>query len=271
MRIPTSTSSCAIGRGRTGRKNGTCFNKSELTVLATHLGLISNKNESGESLYHKISVKLHGIPETEWVNTVIKSKSEKEKYDSMETMVFKPTLIHKGTWSWLTDTDILLLMKQYEHYFNSKKKKSRRRPFEFYGVFSSDFFKLFPRKRLEIKKLLDKGHSIGLVFNLDPHNLPGSHWVGVYMYKNKGNVVAEYFDSYGDHPIKNIDLFLKYFTNKYKYNHIPHQKKNGVCGIYAINFILSRLYGMSFATYNRKLIPDDQVNSLRFTYFRVKS
>ena len=43
---------------------------------------------------------------------------------------------------------------------------------------------------------------MGIVFNLDPHDKPGSHWVSMYVDLNNGGIY--YFDSYGYKPLKEI-------------------------------------------------------------------
>ncbi len=271
-RVPLNSSGiCAINRSSNAH-SGTCFYKTELRLLAKHLGLQVKVSASKEELLAILSHSktLNGIPQTQWVNTVLKKTSS----ECFKTMVFKPTLLKKGTWSWLNDDDIMKLMKQYQVYYNKSKSnaktKSNRSPFCFYGVFPSDYFKLSKgRKEIKpIQKLVAKGTKVGIVFNLDPSHLPGSHWVAVYLGKNLHGTTVEYFDSYGDKPTKDIREFLESFGEP-TVNRVQHQRKNGVCGVYAINFLLSRLYGVSFESYTHKLVPDDQVNALRTNYFAV--
>jgi Ulp1 family protease len=50
---------------------------------------------------------------------------------------------------------------------------------------------------------------IGVIFNTDPHNKPGVHWVAVFI--DNRNKIVDYFDSLGNTPNKNICSFLKRF------------------------------------------------------------
>ena len=53
------------------------------------------------------------------------------------------------------------------------------------------------------------------VFNTDPREKSGTHWVAVYIDKNgKG----EYFDSFGKKPQKDILNFMRKLCTEIKYN-----------------------------------------------------
>ena len=78
-----------------------------------------------------------------------------------------------------------------------------------------------------------------LIVNLDPHNLPGSHWVGIFFPRNESRY-ALYFDSYGRPPLDpRLLAFLtrnsrnKWFNNPYVYQ----DEQSSVCGWYALLFI----------------------------------
>lgn len=73
-----------------------------------------------------------------------------------------------------------------------------------------------------------------LIINLDTSDLPGSHWVAVYINKSRH---AFYFDSYGSPPTVQITKWLKQFKS-FSYNKKCFQSifsKN--CGFYCIYFI----------------------------------
>lgn len=74
------------------------------------------------------------------------------------------------------------------------------------------------------------------VVNLDPHMLPGSHWVAIYFYNSKK---AYYFDSYGLPPSnKNILRFLKKNACNIFYNKICFQENfTMTCGHFCLYFL----------------------------------
>ena len=101
----------------------------------------------------------------------------------------------------------------------------------------------FPKDR--IPKKIYKKFPISFIFNTDPHNLPGQHWVALFIDKNR----AEYLDSFGLRPICcEIQNYLKkYKIKKIKYNSYPLQSiSSSTCGAYCILFIKMRCNSFSF-------------------------
>lgn len=95
----------------------------------------------------------------------------------------------------------------------------------FDGVYALDELKHFkPRKHTSI------------VINLDPSNLPGSHWVAIHFGKT-----AYYFDSYGLFPLKRE---IVHFLDRYYKGHWTYNRKwiqpvtSKLCGLYCSVFVL---------------------------------
>jgi hypothetical protein len=83
----------------------------------------------------------------------------------------------------------------------------------------------------------------GVVVNLDPNYLPGSHWVCSVVYKKKDKKILEFFDSYGLRPDE------KYAPGDWTIHYNPWRLQNPnskVCGQYCIFFIRERLGGAPF-------------------------
>ncbi|KAJ8050089.1 hypothetical protein HOLleu_03153 [Holothuria leucospilota] len=76
----------------------------------------------------------------------------------------------------------------------------------FQGVFASD-----PLRELQ------PNYPCSLVINLDPSHLPGSHWVAVFISKERH---GEYFDSYGLPPstLSAINTFMNRACLQHDYN-----------------------------------------------------
>ena len=63
--------------------------------------------------------------------------------------------------------------------------------------------------KLNLRKTYLSGiRKLGVVFNLDPHNKPGSHWISLYVDMHNGGIY--YFDSYAKPPTQEVqDLMEK--------------------------------------------------------------
>jgi len=84
-----------------------------------------------------------------------------------------------------------------------------------------------------------------LIMNTDPIEMPGQHWVAIFVNKNSG----EYFDSYGLSPM-NKEVYE--FFQKQKIHNLTHNTNQiqGVsattCGAYCVTFLKLRCQNISF-------------------------
>src|SRR5690349_568978 len=92
------------------------------------------------------------------------------------------------------------------------------------------FLGTYPADEIPLKVISKR--PLAMVINLDPSNLPGSHWVALFINENN---IAHYLDSFGrcnisDHIMK----FLRMNDVKYlKHNNISIQNKSSMaCGVY---------------------------------------
>lgn len=178
----------------------------------------------------------------------------------------------QGKFEWLSTLDINKVLEQYENKYQD---------FKFLGAVPIDFNDLdyLPFKKMNFDDFKSNGiNRIAVIFNLDEHDQPGSHWVSLFADLNKGQV---YFsDSYATQPEKRIRDFMKrikeYLESKdikkpdVRYNKTQHQRGNSECGVYSINFILRLLKGKTFEHITSKRLTDDQVNKCRNIYFGNK-
>ncbi len=191
--------------------------------------------------------------------------------DYLQNDVFRPDG-PQGKFEWLSTLDINKVLEQYENKYPD---------FKFLGAVPVDFNDLdyLPFKKMNFDDFKSNGiNKIAVIFNLDEHDKPGSHWVSLYADLEKGQV---YFsDSYATQPEKRIRDFIKrikeYLESKgiqkpdVRYNKTQHQRGNSECGVYSINFILRLLKGKSFEHITSKRLTDDQVNKCRNIYFGNK-
>lgn len=185
----------------------------------------------------------------------------------------KPKKWDKKPTEWLDSYNIEDVMKQYE---------TANPSFDFIGPVPIDFDakdenaatwgKCIVNElcRLDLKECAKKGKTkIGIIFNLDPHDEPGSHWVCAFINLEKSE--AYYFDSYGYAPPDEISRLLKRCKDQgcknVYYNDIRHQRKGSECGMYSLFVIICLLNGKEFATICKNVVDDDTMNKFRDVLF----
>ena len=179
---------------------------------------------------------------------------------------------------WLSSDEIMDVMKQYEHIHPE---------FVFLGPSPIDFEKktLFndciweDLCKFDLRQYIEKGKTkIGIIFNLDPADKDGSHWVAAFIdTKRKG---IYYYDSNGIHAPKRIKKFLQKVKEQGKHKDVgikfkieqnskEHQMKDGECGMFTMYFIINMLKKQSFKQFKKKFKGggDDYMNQLRDVLF----
>ena len=249
-------------------------NKQKDKITIPKVDNYKNKNK----LWNNIDKKLRGTCTTEWCwieQEFVRKVGNKE----LESM-FRPKMPRswkKNKYEWLSSIDIESVMNQYEEKYSD---------FKFIGPvpidfdYQYEFGKCIVNELCNIKiKNLNKNNisKVGIIFNLDPHNKPGSHWVAMYMDLNKK--VVYFFDSYGSSPPSEVQILVERlqeqaeelgFELKYDYSKIRHQYENSECGVYSIYFIIQLLEGKkTFESMQKTRIPDKVVNDKR-NYFFIK-
>ncbi len=191
---------------------------------------------------------------------------------------YQPLQWKKKPNEWLSSVDIQKVMKQYEKAYKC---------FEFLGPSPIDFdsHKLYGEcvwEELCKFNLLDfikrKKTKIGIIFNLDKHTEPGSHWVAMFINIKKKQIT--YMDSYGDAPPTEIDDLANKIKsqsasigNPYEYNitTLRHQYSNSECGMYCLHFIIESVKGKDWTYFNKTKISDKKMKRLRNIYFNVNN
>jgi hypothetical protein len=177
----------------------------------------------------------------------------------------------QGKFEWLSTFDINDVMAQYY-----KMEKG----FKFFGAVPMDFADLSGIELASVdyndynKKGITK---LGVIFNLDNHDQPGSHWTAMYTDLEKGNIF--YFDSFGTKPEPRVRALMRQQArflesqgkdvNKIRvdYNKIQHQFKNSECGVYSTNFLIRMARGDDFDKLCNNAISDNKMNKCRRVYF----
>ena len=180
---------------------------------------------------------------------------------------------------WLSNFDIIKVMKQYEAVPENKYK--------FLGVFSIDFG--IGKSVVNIRNLLKSGVKyLGFVTNLSRSHEPGTHWTSSFFVLDPTlpSFGAYYYDSTTGKIPKDLQVVFKDIKGQVEnifnkpfpisVNYIRHQKSNTECGIFSIAFQviwlnLLRKDGKS-AMFDKVIkiseYTDAKMKKLRFGYFR---
>lgn len=180
---------------------------------------------------------------------------------------------------WLSTSDIDHVLKQYENQYPD---------FLFMGTVPLDFDQVIDEyKNMDVCRLFNGrnqrgGEGVkrryGFVFNLDPHDQKGSHWVSMFLNLSGPDRFIGFFDSYGHPPPPDIEQLIirlrkqiKHcmgFNLPYKCNTVQHQHQGTECGVYSLYFIYQCLRGFSFESITENIILDDAVSQFRHFFFR---
>lgn len=214
---------------------------------------------------------------------------------------FRPAM--PSEWSkdpdmWLASTDIEAVMRQYEEAvpsfkflgvvpidFSAPDPSQEKDPYNIQRVAGSPAASLSPLGgaaagqkcladefcHVNLKKERAAGiRTIGAVFNLDPHDKSGSHWIACCLLLDERAIY--YFDSYGLPPPPQVSRFMRSFILQdagleLKYNGRRFQFGNSECGMYCMYFLICMINRVPFKTFVRHTVPDKYMLELRRVLF----
>jgi hypothetical protein len=183
----------------------------------------------------------------------------------------------KNPTTWLSSLDISNSMKQYEQKYKC---------FKFIGPSPIDFDSRYSNStecvwdelcHFSLKKYANAGvFKIGVIFNLDKHTEPGSHWVSFFV--NIKRKIIFYFNSTGEQIVPEISQLRDRIIEQgramgirfhFFQNTKEHQHTNTECGMYSLFFIISMLRDAKSVNFFKKgKILDRQMMQFRKIYFR---
>ena len=259
--------------------NFTCFTKkSIIKMLRSWNDFYENDkinfrdNDTLQTLWTNLDNKLKNICNDEfcWTKQQFMKNNDKEILDEFRPEM--PLNWKSNKNEWLNTLNIEAVMKQYEKKYDD---------FIFIGPVPIDFdTELHPGNcvinelcKINLNKLIRNGKKkLGVIFNLDPHDKPGSHWVSMYADFDKLNDIY-YFDSYGIKEPTEVTKLMERLkeqndninrvnTNLHT-NNVRHQFKNSECGVYSMNFILKLLEGNTYKDIKNNIIKDEDMESNR--------
>ena len=109
-----------------------------------------------------------------------------------------------------------------------------------------------------------------LVVNTDPSNLPGAHWLAIFIDKDG---VIDYLDSYGlDPQVKDIKKWLELHGTKSNVNdRVLQSYMSAACGQHCIYFLILRCKGFPMHTITNMLSDSPFINDSFVTAYVNKN
>jgi hypothetical protein len=260
---------------------GSCYTRKVINRIKKSFNKNNKSNKikstNNQTIYNELSTKMKNCDdESCWLNDI--EEKEQKILRSKSFSPNKPDDWIKNPVEWLSNFDILNVLKQYEEKYQN---------FKFIGPSPIDFnstpygnnqcvwdelcnFKLKYYNDLNFD-------SIGVVFNLDKHNESGSHWVSLFI-SIKYNLIY-YFDSAANDIPREInefvDLIIKQSLGKFKFlTNVPHQHQyeNTECGMYSLFFIITMLdesmtMKKKINLFSKRRLNDKYIQLFRKKYF----
>ena len=238
--------------------SNTCYTKKILFEIrdsynSSYLNTNKIKTNDPNEIWTQLHENLVDCPtESCW----LKELKDKTLVNKIKKYVFapkKPPEWKENPNEWLSNIDLLEVMKQYE------MKNSN---FAFIGPTTIDFDTKLPEEnnncvwddlcKFSLEKYVKKGKDkIGIIFNLDKHDQSGSHWVSLFI--DMKNSFIFFFDSAGNKIPNEINELVKRVTKQGEklsppikfifHENYPkvHQNGNTECGMYSLFFIITML------------------------------
>jgi hypothetical protein len=183
----------------------------------------------------------------------ILSKLEKKNYADHIFTPFAPKKWKENSNEWLSNFDIRAVLKQYEVAYPDFKSFEPT-PIDYDTIVYKEQCVSNELCNFSLKYYLEHNiQKIGVVFNLDTHDKPGSHWVSMYIevFHNKRGIIC-FFDSTGvkiprrlkklkDEIIKQgrqLNIEFDFYDTS-----VEHQMQNTECGMYSLFFIITMISG----------------------------
>lgn len=287
-----SLSYCAPDRENLYQRTGSCFTFDELKSMAeSYNETATNENKIADKAFANHKSLLSALQSryansktcknTKAVDVCLVDNVHKSPKLEEALKPKKPREWIANRHEWLSTEDIVKVMRLYEKAYENR--------FQFIGVFPVDFSTYLGQSCVspemcqlmsDLEKKQFKKKQFGIVFNLDKHDGPGTHWVSLFCDLDpKSKKYGVYFyDSGGHKPRKSIHDFMKKIkpkdsSFKLGWNRKTQQFQNTECGMFSMLFLILCLENPNetylktksrIATDNR----DERVNTMRDVLYR---
>ena len=265
------------------RESTTCYEYDDLLKLKNTWNKKNPTNQivttDKDEIWKELKNKLSNICDKEscWYKQIVTSYDDNHKFKELFAPK-SPDEWKKNPNQWLSSSDIINVMKQYEKIYKC---------FEFIGPSPVDYdFIEYPGEcvwnelcNFKLSEQIKKGKTkIGIIFNTDTHDKGGSHWISLFINIKKGFIF--YFDSAGNPINKYVNKFVKTVTKqgdelsppiKFKFDqNYPREHQYGTteCGMYSLYFIIQMLEDKLTGEYLKThVISDEYIEKFRQIYY----
>lgn len=263
-------------------KDFTCYSRENLEVFKNVWNANNNdkittndSKEIWEFFRNKLNKKCYD--ELCWLKNTPLNKVNNSELLIKE--IFKP--FSPESWSskpntWLSSVDIIKIMQQYEKaYKHFKFIGPSPIDFDSKEVFSTCVWEQLCNFNLK-EHIKNKITKIGIIFNTDPHDRPGKHWIAMFVDLDKKFLF--YFDSNGTKMPKQISTLINRIVGQAHEENIQltvdnnegftHQYGDGQCGMYTLYFIIELLKEhKNYNFFKTKRIKDKTMRKYRKKYY----
>lgn len=234
---------------------GSCYTKNALQYIR-HAWNRKHQDKINISEPKEIWSELRSrLTDCEKEDCFLKEIKDDEARRQLDDILFAPD--RPNSWnndprSWLSNYDIASVLRQYE-----KANKS----FKMLGPSAIDYDTKIPEEnntcvwedlcRLSLEQLIRRNkRKLGVIFNLDKHDGPGTHWVSMFIdldnrlifyYDSALNAVPREVSRLKNEIIKQGNNLKEPIQFDYMQNEHAHQSTNTECGMYCLFFIITFL------------------------------
>lgn len=213
-----------------------------------------------------------------WLNAQILKDMPPDVVDEAVNHTHRP-MGPGGRFDWLGTEHIDNVMRQYESVYPDFKFMCTA-PRNFQNLYCMNATTIGIPSSYITTAYHNNTHRFGAIFNTDPHDQPGRHWVAFFADLRTGTIC--YFDSCANKPCTEFADLMHLFADVYrsisdhntpslKTNENQMQFKDSECGVYSINFITRMLDVGDFDTITAVAIDDDQMNTCRGVFYNAPS
>jgi hypothetical protein len=259
-----------------------CYSKNDLLKMRdlwnkrhSDLPIISeNLNEIWNHLKNKMRDACHS--EACWLKQKFMENNLSDELLDYTFAPKSPVKWKENHTTWLNSTDIEKVMKQYEHTYPC---------FRFIGPTPIDFDKrLYNDKcvwddlcNFKLSKFIKEGITkFGIIFNTDPHDKSGAHWISLFINLKKKFIF--FFDSNGTEMPDEVKKFCNRVVSQALQLDIEltldqnapfaHQEGNTECGMYSLYFIISLVKDThNYEFFKKTKISDAAMEKMRDRYY----
>ena len=160
--------------------------------------------------------------------------------------------------SWLTASELQQAVDCYT--YNNGKDDIRQ---QFAGIYPHD--RLPPSLTFLLNS--ERGQNrlpLTLIINTDSHNLPGRHWIAIYIDVNRR---GEVFDTLTTPISSHVSRFMNRLCRQWVHNRLIYQHPlSAYCGVYVLFYVLQRSYYNSLKNFCQANFSSSLVKNEHFIH-----